>query len=340
MPSSQGLEAAVDRIAGQTGFSGVVRVDVDGRVRLARAFGLAHRGHGIANSVDSQLAIASGGKGLTALAVVSLIEEGRLDLGTSARSVLGADLPLIADEVTVEHLLSHRSGIGDYLDEDDEGGGYDVTDYVLSAPVHELATTEAFLGVLDGYPPKFSPGERFSYCNGGYVVLALIAERAAGIPFADLVRQRVCGPAGMADTEFLRSDEPNARAALGYLGLEGLRTNVLHLPVRGNGDGGVYSTLADMSSLWSAFLGGRIVSSELVAEMVRPRSDVPEVSKRYGLGFWLHASGPAVMLEGMDAGVSFRSVHDPFRSTGHTVISNTTNGAWPLARYLDEVLLA
>ena len=107
--------------------------------------------------------------------MVSLIEEGRLDLGTSARSVLGADLPLIADEVTVEHLLSHRSGIGDYLDENDEddgddggdgGDGYDVTDHVLSVPVHELATTEGFLGVLDGHPPKFSPGERFSYCNG------------------------------------------------------------------------------------------------------------------------------------------------------------------------------
>ena len=268
MPSSlAGLEAAVDRIAGQSGFSGgwCGWTSTAGCGWLGPTV-LAHRGHGIPNSVDSQLAIASGGKGLTALAVLSLVEEGRLDLGTSARSVLG--------------------------------------------------------------------------CNGGYVVLALIAERAAGIPFADLVRQRVCGPAGMADTEFLRSDEPNARAALGYLGLEGLRTNVLHLPVRGNGDGGVYSTLADMSSLWSAFLGGRIVSSELVAEMVRPRSDVPEVSKRYGLGFWLHASGPAVMLEGMDAGVSFRSVHDPSRPAGHTVISNTTDGAWPLARYLDEVLLA
>ena len=132
--------------------------------------------------------------------------------------------------------------------------------------------------------------------------------------------------------------------------LEGLEAEVdriawqtgflLHLTARVNGDGGVYSTLADISSLWAAFLGGRIVSSELVAEMVRPRSDVPEVSKRSGLGFWLHASGAAVMLEGMDAGVSFRSVHDPSRSTGHTVISNTTDGAWPLARYLDEVLLA
>ena len=57
--------------------------------------------------------------------------------------------------------------------------------------------------------------------------------------------------------------------------------------------------------------------------MVRPRSDWPEESKRYGLGFWLHASSDVVMLEGYDAGVSFRSVHDPRSATTHTVISNT-----------------
>jgi len=57
---------------------------------------------------------------------------------------------------------------------------------------------------------------------------------------------------------------------------------------------------------------------------------------RYGLGFWLHACTDAVLLEGCDAGVSFRTVHDPRSGVTHTVISNTTDGAWPIARYLDE----
>ena len=113
--------------------------------------------------------------------------------------------------------------------------------------MHELATTEQFLAVLDGHPTAFPPGERFAYCNGGYVVLALIAERASGVPFHELVRRRVCEPAGMRDTEFLRSDELPGRAALGYLTVDGSRTNVFHLPVRGSGDGGIYSTAADVS---------------------------------------------------------------------------------------------
>jgi CubicO group peptidase (beta-lactamase class C family) len=332
------LEQEVDSIVAATGFSGVVRVDRGDGIELAKAYGLAHRGYEISNTVDTQFAVASGTKGFTAVAVASLIEDGSLDLSTTARSVLGQDLPLIGDGVTVEHLLSHRSGIGDYLDED---AGHELTDYVMPVPVHELSTTEEYLAVLGGHPTRFAPGGQFAYNNGGYVVLALIAERTSGVPFHELVRQRVCKPAGMDDTEFLRSDELPGRAALGYLEIDGVaRTNVFHLPVRGSGDGGIYSTVADISSFWSAFFAGRIVSTDWAAELVRPRSDVPRQSMRYGLGFWLHESGNVVLLEGCDAGVSFRSGHDPRRGITHTVISNTSDGAWPIARLLDARLTA
>jgi CubicO group peptidase (beta-lactamase class C family) len=327
-------EPEIDAIAAANDFSGVVRIDRDGEVELAKAYGLAHRGHEIPNAVDTQFAIASGVKGLTAVAVVSLIEGGSLELSTTARSVLGRDLPLISDDVTVEHLLSHRSGIGDYLDED---AAHEITDYLMPVPVHELATTEDYLVALDGHAAKFSAGEQFSYCNGGYVVLALLAERISGTPFHELVRRRVCEPAGMDDSEFLRSDELPGRAALGYLTSDaGSRTNMLHLPVRGSGDGGIYSTAADVSSFWSSLFAGRIVSADWISEMVRPRSDVPRMSSRYGLGFWLHETSDVVMLEGYDAGVSFRSVHDPSRGITQTVISNTSDGAWPIARFFAE----
>ena len=328
--------AEVDSVAARTGFAGVVRVDRGGETIFAQAYGLACRAHEIENRIDTRFAIASGAKGLTALAVVSLIEDGALRLDTTARSVLGGDLPLIGGDVTVEHLLAHRSGIGDYLDEE---AGYEITEYVLAVPAQELAATEQYLAVLDGYPAKFAPGERFSYCNGGYVVLALIAERVSGVPFHELVRQRVAVPAGMPDTEFLRSDELPSRTATGYLPIEGVsRTNVFHLPVRGSGDGGLYSTAADFSAFWPSLFAGRIVSAGWAAEMTRPRSDVPEESMRYGLGFWLHPSASAVILIGYDAGVSFRSVHDPATGTTHTVISNSSGGAWPVTALLDELM--
>src|SRR5215203_2723216 len=178
-------ELELDAIASETGFSGVVRVDRGDRVEIAKAYGLADRSYDIPNGVDTRFALASGTKGLTALTVVSLVEDGTLQLTTAARSVLGKDIPLVSDGVTVEHLMP--------------------------VPAQELATTEDYLAVLDGHPPKFAPGDRFAYCNSGYVVLALIAERAAGTPFHELVQCRVCDRAGMRDTAFLRSDELPAR---------------------------------------------------------------------------------------------------------------------------------
>jgi CubicO group peptidase (beta-lactamase class C family) len=325
------VAAELDALAATSAFSGVIRVDRGAEVLVEKPYGLADRRWEISNTIGTRLAIASGVKGMTALAVVSLVADGTLALATTARSVLGDDLPLVDDSVTVEHLLAHRSGIGDYFDEDLPG---EITDHVLPVPVHTLAETEDYLAVLDGFPTKFPPGERFSYCNGGFVVLALIAECAGGVAFHELVVERVCEPAGMSDTAFLRSDELPGGTALGYLHADGLRTNVLHLPVRGSGDGGVYTTAADVRRLWTAFFAGRIVSEEWVHEMTRPRS-VAE-TKRYGLGFWLHATSDTVILEGYDAGVSFRSLHDPRSDVTATVISNWSDGAWELAAYLDE----
>ena len=325
----------IDALAAEKAFSGVVRIDRGDEVVFEKAYGFAHRGYEIPNETDTRFAIASGVKGLTALAVVGLVEDGTLELTTTARSLLGDDLPLIADDVTVEHLLAHRSGIGDYFDEDVET---EITDYLLPVPVHRLVDTEDYLSVLGGYPTKFAADERFSYCNGGFVVLALIAERASGVRFHELVAQRVCEPAGMSETAFLRSDELPGGTALGYLAADGLRTNVLHLPVLGSGDGGIYTTAADVRAFWEALLAGRIVAREWVAEMTRPRSASPEDGRRYGLGFWLHGTTDTVMLEGYDAGVSFRSLHDPVAGVTATVIANWSNGAWPLVPLLEDYL--
>jgi CubicO group peptidase (beta-lactamase class C family) len=262
----------IDQIAEQNRFAGVVSVDQDGETEFAKAYGLADRAQQIPNTVGTRFGVASGSKGLTALTVISLINDGPLGLSTTARSVLGEDLPLISDEVTVEHLLAHRSGIGDYLDEDAAHG---ITDYVLTVPAQDLATTDQYLAVLDGYPAKFPPGERFSYCNSGCVVLAVIAERVTTVPFHQLVAERVCDPSEMRDTGFPRSDEPPRTycpwlpAHRGHLADERLppagtwqrRRQDLHHRCR-------------RQPLVAVAVRRKIVPATWVTEMVRPRSDV------------------------------------------------------------------
>jgi CubicO group peptidase (beta-lactamase class C family) len=330
-----GLHAEVDRVASRTRFSGVVRVDGPDGCVLELARGLACRAHGVANTPSTRFGLASATKGWTALTVLALVAEGTLELSTTARSLLGTDLPLVDDGVTVEQLLAHRSGIGDYLDEDQFD---DATAYVLSVPVHRLATTEAYLAVLDGYPTAFPPGTAFAYCNGGYVLLALLAERAAGVPFHELVDRHVCRPAGLTRSAFLRADELPADVAVGYLDTDGLRSNVLHLPVRGSGDGGIHAPVDDVHRLWQALFDGRIVAADLVTDAIRPRSTTASGRARYGLGFWLGAEDDRVELQGADAGVSVRTVHRPSTGTTWTVVSNTTDGAWPVARAVEAVV--
>ena len=318
------------------GFSGTVRVDRGGVTELDVALGLADRRHGIPITPTTRLAIASGTKGLTAVCVLTLVAEGALSLDTPVREVLGTDLRQVDDRVTVEHLLSHRSGIGDYVDEE---AMTEVTDYVLDVPVASLTTTEDYLAVLDGRPQVFEPGSRFEYNNSGFVLLALVAGRVAGRPFEDLVVERVCRPAGMTSTAFLRSDELPADAASGYLWADQPRTNVLHLPVVGSGDGGLYSTTADVDAFWKALFSGRLLPDELVAEAVRSRSTSSSGSgSGYGLGFWLGPQDGVVSLTGSDAGISFRTVHDRATDLTWTVTSNTTDGAWPVAQALAEQL--
>lgn len=133
----------------------------------------------------------------------------------------------------------------------------------------------------------------------------------------------------MTDTLFVRSDELPACAARAYLVRAGLRTDVLHLPVVGVGDGGAYSSAADLHRLWYA-LSSSGSSPGVLAVMMTPRSDWPEESRRDGLGFHLYGTGDAAWLEGYDAGASVLSLHEPRQDSTYTVLSNWTEGAWPI----------
>jgi CubicO group peptidase (beta-lactamase class C family) len=316
-------------------FTGVVAVDVADEPGERHCHGFANRPFGVLNRPETRFALASGSKTFTALGILRLVESGRLGLGSLVRPVLGADLPLIEDAVTVEQLLAHTSGMGDYLDESDD---WDVSDYVLPVPVHTLATTSGFLPMLDGHPQAFPPGERFAYCNGGYVVLALVIERVSGLDFHTFLQTEVFDRAGLAATSYLRSDELPGDAAVGYLEADGDRSNVLHLPVRGNGDGGAYSTAADLHRFWQALLGGRILGPDLLAEFVRPRNEVPDEPLWYGLGVYVDPDTGVLAMEGYDAGVSMRSLHDPSTQATASVLGNTSEGAWPIAELLLDAI--
>lgn len=332
-------QQALDEAVTAQAFTGVVTVDVGDRLVLERCEGFVHRALGVPMTADARVGIASGSKAFTALAVMRLAEQGVLELEGRVREWLGDDLPLVDDGVTIEHLLDHTSGIGDYLD---EGGGWSPSQFVMTLPVHTLTTAQAFLPMLDGRAQRREPGRAFTYCNSDYAVLAVVLERASGQSYHDAVRRLVLEPAGLERTGFLPLNDLPGDVALGYLGPDGNLVNTLHLPVLAAGDGGAFTTAADLHRFWVALTAGQIVSPATLAQMTAPRHDVPEEGLRSAMGFWLHRSHPALVIEGYDAGVSFRSTHLLESRTTVSVLGNSSEGAWPviatLARDIDVEL--
>lgn len=319
-----GLAAAIADGA----FSGAIRVDRGAECLVSQASGLADRAHRVPNTPDTRFAMASGSKGFTALAALSLVEDGTLSLDDTVRRWLGDDLPLVDDRVTLRQLLSHTSGVGEYLDDD-----ADSAEYLMPGSMHTYLTPDDFLPLLT-QPPLAEPGTTFAYSNAGFVLLGLIIQRASGVRYQDVIRQRVLGPAGLSETDFLRSDELPGSAAVGYLWPDRPRTNVFHLPIEGSADGGAYTTVGDLHRFWVALQQGRIVGPEVVRQFTTPAPG-HHPDEPYGLGVWLPRPGVWTLV-GADAGVSMQTQHHPELGLTWSVLSNDSDGAWPLARVIRD----
>jgi CubicO group peptidase (beta-lactamase class C family) len=170
------------------------------------------------------------------------------------------------------------------------------------------------------------------------VVLALLIEAVSARSYYEVVQERVCAPSGLRDTAFLRVDQLPASAAIGYLPTRGWRSNEHLVPARGGGDGGAYTSAADLTRLWQALHAGQIVPRALLAEMLRPQQPPSTPARGYGLGFWLVPGLGAAFIEGSDAGISFRSWSEPVTGLRWSVLSNTTRGAWPIVKELEAEL--
>ena len=103
------------------------------------------------------------------------------------------------------------------------------------------------------------------------------------------------------------------------------------------GVGPAFHVSVEPHTFWRALAGGALVSPEHVEVMTRPRNEDAEEGMRYGLGMWLHWTGPAWIMEGCDVGQSYRSTFDPVTGRVATVLSNTAGGAWKMVREFEKL---
>lgn len=333
----EALKASIDAHA----FSGVVSLRQGGQVLFERATGYADRSNKIANSVDTRFGIASGTKFFTALAIGKLIAAQKLTLSTRLSDCVALDFPHYAPDITIQHLLTHTSGIPDYFDEEKFP---DSDHFFVSRPWYELKGPGDYLSVFPDEPMKFPPGSRFSYCNGGYILLGVVIEALTGMKFQEYVEQAIFNPIGMNRSGFFPFNQLPEKTAFGYIeDADGWRTNIYNLPMVGASDGGAYTTVDDLAILWKAFWANEIVPEALVELYASPyvQAETERTHIYYGHGLWIDeamAGQRAVYIVGGDAGVSFKSSVLPALDLQVTVISNTTDGAWPLLREFQRAL--
>lgn len=332
------LAYRINPLIEKTKFSGVISVREKGRVIYENAAGFADRSNQIRNNTQTRFGIASGTKFFTALAIGKLIEEGKISLQSKVFDIIQYDFPFYAKEITIEHLLSHTSGIPDYFDEEKVD---DFDNFYVAIPWYQLKEPKEYFPIFPQEAMKFLPGEKFSYCNSGFVLLAAIVHEVSGIPYAKFVEDHIFKAAGIKNSGFLEMNRLPENTALGYIEDDkGWRTNIYNLPIVGGGDGGAFTTVGDLYILWDAFFKFDILSRGLTELYIKPyiKAESEGENLYYGHGIWLYKGEKAQeeYIVGCDAGVSFKSAVIRKADIIYTVISNTGDGAWPIIREIKD----
>lgn len=329
--SNQILADQIEQVAAETDFCGVIAVYQEDAPLYERAFGYRDIQNQLPNLPETRFGIASGTKFFTALGIGRLIDQGRLGLATEVGELSPDYAGFINPRATIQHLLTHTSGIYDYYDEEIE---QDFDRFFVSIPWYRLETPSDYWPLFQGQVAKFQPGERFSYSNGGYVFLGLLIEKITGQLFRDFMQEQLFQVAHMPRTGFYALNNLPANTAVGYL--EDRETsNIYNLPIRGGGDGGLFTTAEDLRSFWQHLFSHRLLSPELTAVFLQTHYRFNDKSG-YGCGLYKQLDDSLFALVGGDAGVGFDSRYLVNHKITASIFSNITNGEEELRQVVKD----
>ncbi|HEX6575452.1 MAG TPA: serine hydrolase domain-containing protein [Gemmatimonadaceae bacterium] len=331
------IDANLTRLARADAFSGAVYIAAHDSVIYNRAFGLADREDSVPNTAHTRFALASMGKMFTATAILQLVEQKKLSLDDTLSKVLprypNAER---ARKITVRHLLSHTSGMGDQWS-------------TPRKPVPGLTGALGTVAAVAYAPLLFEPGAQWSYSNEGYNVLAAIIEEVTGSTFKDYIRKEILSRSGMTETVLDGgSDDIVPHRAVGYrpaaddlLGSGPLRANWSFMVGSSSGGaGGGYSTVSDLARFGRALRKGKLISAALRDSMWTGRWPIPGYAgEKYGWGSFVQDAG-SYKIVGHGGGGTGSGIDTGFRqfSDGRYTIVVLTNMEPPTATTITSAI--
>ena len=265
-------------------FSGSVLIARNGKVLVRKGYGEADREKHLANTAQTKFRIGSLTKQFTAMAILILQTQGKLNVHDRICTYL-SECPNPWQKITLHQLLIHTSGIPDFIRFPD----FQTTQGLLSSPTQTIARFKE-------KPLDFQPDEKFSYSNSGYVVLGAIIERASGETYEAFLRDNIFVPLQMVNSGY---DHNNNHLAVGYRDQTIVPADFIDMSIP-YAAGGLYSTVEDFYRWDQALYTDKLIPKNLRDKMFTPFAMPKKGGLGYGYGWGIGKEGthPIVSHEG------------------------------------------
>ena len=259
--SAQNVAGYLRQLRDRGEITGSVLVNRGGSTLVNEGFGFAEEDLRSPNTPGTRFRVGSVTKQFTAMAVLILQERGMVQVSHSVCDYI-PNCPAHWQPINLHHLLTHSSGIPDYTNFDDFAS-------LIDTPV----TVEQLIDRFRSIELEFSPGSRWKYSNSGYILLGDIIERTSGQSYAEFLNQNIFQPLGMQSTGYDSNDPPVPAHAQGYLrpGVKPVHFDMSEVYAAG----ALYSTTEDLYLWDEALLAGRLISGELLRQMIAPQIPCP-----------------------------------------------------------------
>ena len=276
------MQRYMKRLVSRDRFWGVVLLAKDGRPVFQGAYGMADVASRRRNSMATIFTLASIAKMFTATAMGQLIEEGKVSLADPVGKFLpGYPNRQVREEVTIAELLTHTSGLGDFVER-----------RTAEMQSKGVKRAEDYLPLFQNDKLGFAPGKGWGYSNAGYALLGAVIERVSGQSYFDYVREHVFKPAGMTSCDPNESLQRPPRLVTPYEQKSGGKPGEVEPAERdiGSPAGGSYCTAGDLVRFSQALQHGTLISQAVFQQLVTPHSKT-DWGTDYGYGFELAQAG-------------------------------------------------
>lgn len=322
-------------------FRGDIYILKDNEILYENATGYADLANEVQNSLETKFASASAGKVFVAVAILQLIEQGKVHFEDTLDMLLDCDLRQIDKEVTVRQLLTHTSGVPDYFD---ESVMEEYEELWIDYPNYKIRRNNDLFPLFMNKPMMYPKGEKFQYNNSGYVLLASIIEKVTNMYFDEYLQKNVFDVCDMTSTGYYELDRLPAKCASNYIWCEdtkSYRTNIFSVDAKGTGAGGAFITVKDIANFWNGLISGRLLSKEMAEQMLVKQSGNGSATKEgcYGYGVWIieNENGMDIpYFQGCDPGVSFISEYNPNNNMISVLVSNYCDNVWKEMKKIRE----